>query len=110
MSLNVKDPLRPERPVFLCYLSKAIFDKFQSSIQGGFCVSSCFYSFWNGGRLDKDDTKNTSKNQYQNSEDYNHVNHGYFVDFNSLYPRLAVANCSAIAMQLQCNCSTFAVQ
>ena len=36
--------------------------------------------------MNKDDDKNTNKNKYRSSEDYNNVNHGYFVDFNSLYP------------------------
>ena len=86
MTLNVKDPKQKHRTIFLPFLTEEIFDKYEMSLLGGYSVNSAHFAYWNSGYLDKEDPKNT-KCDYHNSEDYETVSSGLYLDWNSLYPR-----------------------
>ena len=86
MILNVRDPKRKHRTIFLPYLTKPCFEKYELSLLGGYSVNAAFFSYWNSGYLDKEDPKN-NKQDYHESEDYETVSSGLYFDWNSLYPR-----------------------
>ena len=86
MILNVRDPKRKHRTIFLPYLTKPCFDKYELSLLGGYSVNATFFSYWNSGYLDKEDPKN-NKQDYHDSEDFETVSSGLYFDWNSLYPR-----------------------
>ena len=74
--LNSHDPKRPHKPLFLPFLSQEVYEKFQNCLLGGYSVNSCFYSHFNFG---------FNANEQQVKEEL--ISSGYYVDFNSLYPR-----------------------
>ena len=86
MTLNVKDPKQKHRTIFLPFLSKEVFEKYEMSLLGGYSVNSAFFAYWNSGYLDREDPKNI-KGDFHDSEDFETVSSGLYFDWNSLYPR-----------------------
>ena len=87
MTLNVKDPKHKHRTIFLPFLNSDCFDLYERSLVGGYSVNSCFFSYWNNGYLDMEDPKN-NKREFHESDDFETVSSGSYLDYNSLYPRL----------------------